>query len=62
MASNLNEFARKNPGVVAAMAMKREKRPKKKSTGSKKDEAMSVAAARRLAKLKGGKNGSDSNQ
>lgn len=61
MSADFNEFARKNPGVMAAMAMKREKRPKKKPQG-KKDEAMSAAAARRLAKLKGGKNGSDSNQ
>lgn len=47
------EFAKKNPGVVAAMAMKREKRPVKKS--KKQDTSMKEAAARRLANLNKGK-------
>lgn len=60
MNGDAQAFLRDNPKMVAAMAMKREKRPKKKAQ-PKKDEAMSAAAARRLAKLKGGKNGTDSN-
>lgn len=60
---DISQFAKSNPGVTAAMSMKRSKHPKKKpSKADQKNQDMQGAAARRLAKLKGKSNGPNANQ
>lgn len=61
---DISQFAKQNPGVTAAMSMKRTKHPKKKpSKTDLKNQDMQGAAARRLANLNKGKsNGPNANK
>lgn len=57
---DISQFSKGNPGVTAAMAMKRDKHKKKKPTAKDpKQEGLQSAAARRLSKLKGQSSGSN---
>lgn len=55
MAFDPSQFSKENPGVTAAMAMKRGKHKKKKPAPKAGDH--SSAAARKLAMLNKGKSG-----
>jgi hypothetical protein len=60
---DISQFAKSNPGVTAAMSMKRGKHPKKKPTRKDQNQQdMQGAAARRLAKLKGKSDGPNFNK
>jgi hypothetical protein len=60
---DISQFSKANPGVTAAMAMKKEKRPMKKSFAKDPNkQGLQDAAIRRLKKFKGQSGGSNSNK